>query len=158
MYIIFIPYTVKTQIYLASSLATWIMYFSLGCIDINERKRLDILAILSQVISYFLLKISWERSNYTYTYSRRTKQKYVIYVYMYNNTQNLEILSTYFITNNLYLEYIEKLRTYNVGCVHWKNEWNVLYINLHLLQQWTLNRGKHSFFFLKTSSKIDRVY
>lgn len=57
MYIIFIPYTVKTQIR-HPVLATWIMYFSLGCIDINERKRLDILAILSQVISYFFSKIS----------------------------------------------------------------------------------------------------
>lgn len=60
MYIILIPYTVKTQISGIQCLATWIMWiiFSLGCIDINERKRLDILAILSQVISYFLLKIS----------------------------------------------------------------------------------------------------
>lgn len=132
----------------ASSLATWIVYFSLGCIDINERKRLDNTCDI--VTSNFLLLFKdLLRAIELYIYVFETNKTKIrnIRIHVQQYVKYWNTFYNILITNNLCLEYIEKLRTYNVECVHWKTNETVLYINLHLLQQWTLNRGKHSFFF-----------
>lgn len=86
MYIIFISYIVETQIrhrvYLRGSCT-----LSPGCTNINEHKRLDILAILSQVISYFLSKVEPESDRTVHVFAKNKKENTQhLYVYIYNNT------------------------------------------------------------------------
>lgn len=85
MYIIFISYIVETHNTASSLRGSCTL--SPGCTNINEHKRLDILAILSQVISYFLSKVEPESDRTVHVLAKNKKENTQhLYVYIYNNT------------------------------------------------------------------------